>query len=439
MNTKQSGITIRSVVSHSAASCAGLKVGDSVVAVDGRSVDDELDFRFFTAQMETDIEVLRNGKKHTLHMTRDSGTESGVAFGGRPIRRCANNCVFCFIDQMPPGLRKSLYIKDEDYRYSFTNGNYVTLTRTPNADLQRIAELGLSPLYVSVHVTDVALRKRMLGCARAFDVMEQLKFLEKNYIRFHTQIVVCPGINDGAVLEKTLHDLLGLNEGLLSIAVVPVGLTNHRKAPLAPVTADIARDICRTVGELSDTDAVSTGHRRIFLADELFIKAGLPIPLARYYEDYPQIENGVGLVRQLLDEWNRTRRKLVALGVPGTDKQPVHWAWATSHSAYRFIQKIADGLCKLYPYLTLDVFPVTNYFFGEAVTVAGLLTAKDVIAALRSRGICYDNVVLPAVMFNIRGTTLDGYSLPRISRSLRMPVTAPLTLAELAENIHGTE
>jgi len=439
MNTKKIGITIRSVQPCSAASCAGVRAGDVVVAVDSRRVDDELDFRFFTAQMETELRIQRKGKQLTLHMFRDSGAESGIVFGRRPIRCCANRCVFCFIDQMPSGLRKSLYIKDEDYRYSFTNGNYVTLTRTTSDDLQRIAELGLSPLYVSVHVTNPALRRRMLGCARAFDVMGQLRFLEKNHIRFHTQIVVCPGINDGAVLKKTLHDLFGFGEGLLSVAVVPVGLTNHRKTPLAPVTAVIAQKLCRDVGALSDKDAAATGHRRVFLADELFIKAGLPIPPNRYYEDYPQIENGVGLVRQLIDEWGKTRRVLAAAGVSEAHNKPVHWAWASSQSAYQFIQKIADCLCKLYPHLTLDVISVTNYFFGESVTVAGLLTAQDVIAAVKSRGIHYDKVVLPAVMFNIRGTTLDGYSMPRISRRLRMPVSAPSTLAELAEYNNGTE
>ena len=433
MNIQKTGITIRSVQPHSAASGAGLLAGDVVVAVDGRRIDDELDFRFFTAQMETELEIARKGKTLTLTMFRDSGAESGVEFGGRPIRRCANNCVFCFIDQMPPGLRKSLYIKDEDYRYSFTNGNYVTLTRTTPGDLERIAELGLSPLYVSVHVTDPAVRKRMLGCARAFDIMEQLTFLEKNYIRFHTQIVVCPGINDGAVLKKTLEDLLGFGEGLLSIAVVPVGLTDHRRKPLAPVTTAIAQELCSYVGDLSDKDAAATGFRRIFLADELFIKAGLPIPLARYYEEYPQIENGVGLVRQLMDEWKKTRRMLIASKETAVPAKPMHWGWATSHSAYQFIQKIADSFCKLYPQITIDVFPVTNYFFGEAVTVAGLLTAQDVIAAIKNKGVCFDKVILPYVMFNIRETTLDGYSMPRISRRLRMPVSAPSTLAELTE------
>jgi putative radical SAM enzyme (TIGR03279 family) len=309
----------------------------------------------------------------------------------------------------------------------------VTLTRTTHEDLQRIVELGLSPLYVSVHVTDPVLRKKMLGCGRAFDIMEQLTFLENNYIRFHTQIVVCPGINDGAVLKKTIADLLSLGEGLLSIAVVPVGLTSHRKVPLAPVTSEIARDLCRDVGELSEKDAVSAGFRRIFLADELFIKAGLSIPPARYYEEYPQIENGVGLVRQLLDEWKKTRRALVTSGTFAVHDKKRHWAWVTSHSAYAFIQKIADSLCKLQPHLTVDVIPATNYFFGESVTVAGLLTAKDVIKAVKSRGIRYDKVIVPAVMFNIRGSTLDGYSLSRIAGRLCMPVSAPLTLAELAE------
>ena len=294
------GLHIRFVKHGSPAYKAGLRKGDSIVSVNGERVNDGLEFGFFSARSRATIQAIRGNTRIVCIMLRPSGKAAGVLFREKPILRCGNRCIFCFIDQMPPGFRKSLYVKDEDYRHSFTNGNYITLSHTPRSRLLRIARLGLSPLYVSVHASDSGVRRRMLGNPIAFDIMKQLRFLERRAVRFHTQVVVCPGINDGRVLRKTIQDLLTLKAGLLSIAVVPVGLTRHRKTPLVPVNRADALYICREVSRISDRHAAVEGRRRVFCADEFFIKAKLPIPPKKYYEDYPQIENGVGLVRRIL-------------------------------------------------------------------------------------------------------------------------------------------
>jgi putative radical SAM enzyme (TIGR03279 family) len=372
----------------------------------------------------------------SFDVNRAMGAVLGVEFQPAAIRRCANRCIFCFIDQMPPGLRSGLYIKDEDLTHSFINGNYVTLASAREYDLRKIVRTGLSPLFISVHATDLPVRRRMLGNNRAPDIMGQLQVLSENGIRFHTQIVVCPGYNDSGVLNRTLADLLSFGDGLLSIAVVPVGLTRFRKVPLRPVEARSAGDICTLVSRASDRDRERFGIRRIFLADELLLKAGLPIPGTDYYEDYPQIENGVGLVRSLLDSWNTAKRR-----VRGRKRTPrrippeKRYFLATSVSAFPTLKKIAKEVGQHCRGVTVNPITIPNRFFGELVTVAGLMCAGDVIRAVAEakQGAPIDGVLLPAVMFNYAGFTLDGYSAARIEKACGVPVTIIEEVGELLE------
>ncbi len=430
------GIKTISVVRNSIAYNAGLRKGDIVLSVNGEPIGDDLDFRFYSSRFQVQLLILRNKNRLSIFMERTNGKDLGVRFEDRPVRQCCNKCVFCFIDQMPPGLRKSLYIKDEDYRYSFTNGNYLTLSRATRGQLRHIIELGLSPLYVSVHATDTGIRKRMLGNPRAIDIMAQLRFLEKNDVRFHTQIVVCPGINDGRVLVRTIQDLLTLEKGLLSIAVVPVGLTRHRKIPLQPVTRANAMEICRELGKLSDIDFQLIGKRRIFLADEFFIMAEKPIPSNKYYEDYPQIENGVGLIRQLLMEWGTLKKSMKA---PNTKKNidlnrspRKRYLVLTSVSAFKYINRIMREMAIIFSGIRIDVVAAVNTFFGESVTVAGLLTAYDVIKSSKPIAGSYSAIFIPAVMFNARGHTMDGYSKARIEKQVGARIEAVANLQEMA-------
>jgi putative radical SAM enzyme (TIGR03279 family) len=424
------GIKIRTLPKKSVFSRAGLRPGDSILAVNSERVIDELDFRFLAAASRLRIDFSRKGKKRSAMIERETGAFLDLEFFQKPIRRCANRCVFCFIDQMPPGLRRSLYIKDEDLSHSFLNGNYVTLTNANKAVLERIVSIGLSPLFVSVHATDPAVRAKMLGVRRALPIIDQLRFLSQHGVAFHTQIVVCPGYNDKKVLTRTIHDLLSLGSSLLSVAVVPVGLTRFRSIPLKPVDGAIAEAICTDVSRISDRDQKRSGKRRVFLADEFFLNAGLRIPKTSYYEDYPQIENGVGLVRRLAEAW-RSAKKTTA----GTKRRASgnrRYLLLTSVSALPVLRKIAHDAGRRRDCF-VHVEPVINHFFGENVTVAGLLTARDSLNVIRHavQQYRFSAVLLPAVMFNYAGHTLDGYSPQRLSKETGIAIKPIRDIGEL--------
>jgi putative radical SAM enzyme (TIGR03279 family) len=430
------GLRVKSVAKGLPAWKSGIRKGDTVVSVNGMPVSDEIDFRYSTAQPVSQILIRRRGVVFEKRLKRPHTIMLGIGFHEPSVHRCSNHCVFCFIDQMPKGLRKSLYVKDEDIKHSFVNGNYVTLTALTQADLERICGLGLSPLYVSVHATDIRVRRRMLGSRHIPDVMEQLRFLEKNGVFFHTQIVVCPGFNNGEVLARTMADLLSLKKGLLSIAVVPVGLTRYTRPQLRPVDRGEARRICSRVAMLGEKDRLRNRRRRVFPADELFILAGLPFPGRRYYEAFPQIENGVGLVRQFLDEW-KSARPGIAAAVLASRKRRLHRGrtslMVTSESAFPFVSRIAADLSKMAPGSEVRVCAARNEFFGGKVTVAGLLTAQDIVRAVKKTKVRWHTVAVPGVVFNFRGHTLDGYSPGRLGKRLGSSVMVVESLKQCAE------
>jgi putative radical SAM enzyme (TIGR03279 family) len=432
---KNAGVTIRSISRDSSFFKGGLRKGDRILRINGEQLYSELDFHYFVADDYLFIEIERKNKLFTLEINRYQGDFTGITLVEQPIHRCTNRCIFCFIDQMPPGLRKSLYIKDEDIRLSVINGNYVTLSNFSRQDLKNIVRIGLSPLYISVHTTDATLRERMLQNCKAAPIMEQLIFLASNKIQLHTQIVVCPSHNDGLALKKTIADLLTLNDSLQSVAIVPVGLTRYRKQLLQPVDRKNAAKICRMVSRVSDRQAQKNGARKIFLADEFYIKAKLPIPELNYYEDFPQIENGVGLVRQLIDSWQKVKPHLLRQKKPPRGiKKKKRLLVVTSVSAYPFIQEIVDELEQVNSFVSIEVVAVTNSFFGESVTVAGLLTATDIVSQVRrkARAASFEKVVLPSVILNYAGYTLDGFSPQRIQKAIGISVHVVDSVEELA-------
>jgi putative radical SAM enzyme (TIGR03279 family) len=417
---------------------SGLRKNDIIIAVNGESVKDELDFTFYTACENIEIQVRRKSKVNDFVINRKSGEFLGVEFARTPIRHCRNKCIFCFIDQLPAGMRKRLYVKDEDYRHSFLNGNYITLTSLSVNEMNRIIKLGLSPLYVSVHATVPAIRRRMLNNPNAGRIMEQLKELQDNGIAFHTQIVVCPGINDGPVLEKSIHDLLTFKESLLSIAVVPVGLTKHRKTIIRPVSRRMALQVCNTVVAMGEKDKEMTGYRRLFIADEFLLMGGITIPSHTYYEDYPQIENGVGLIRLLLQEWVSVKEKLQRKRcntTSGKAKRNRRYLLLTSVSAKPFLEMIANELVQFFKNINIIVEPVINRFFGESVTVAGLITARDILSSIKKNDRKIDEVIFPKVILNYNGYTLDGFSVGRIIKNTGVHVEAVENLSHLVEHI----
>jgi putative radical SAM enzyme (TIGR03279 family) len=427
-----SGLKIRTLPRSSVFFKAGLRQGDVISGVNCENVKDELDFRFLAATSPLQIDGYRKNRKRSVLVERKSGTFLDIEFHQKPVKRCANRCVFCFIDQMPPGLRRSLYIKDEDLSHSFLNGNYVTLTNATRAVLERIVSIGLSPLFVSVHTTDPVIRNRLLGISRAPAILDQLRFLSRHGIMFHTQIVVCPGYNDGAILTRTIKDLLSLGPQLLSVAVVPVGLTRFRSVPLMPVDDENARAICAAVSVISDRDFARSGKRRVFCADEFFLRAGLPIPPASWYEEYPQIENGVGLLRQLDEAWQLAKKRVRGAHTPHRSLPQKRFLLLTSQSAYPALANIAAQACRLRA-IDMRVEPVINHFFGSTVTVAGLLTARDVVRTVKNIGNRprFAGVLVPAVMFNYAGFTLDGYSPQRLSKAAGIAIKPIRDIEEL--------
>ncbi len=437
-----SGITITRISKTSPAYAAGLQKNDVIIAVNEEPVEDELDFSFYAACETFEIEFQRKNIINKYTVYRKPGEFLGVEFAPVKIRRCKNKCIFCFIDQLPPGMRKRLYIKDEDYRHSFLDGNYVTLSSLTKGEMDKVVRLGLSPLYISVHATVPEVRRKMLNNPNAGRIMEQLKKLQDNGILFHTQIVVCPDFNDGPVLEKTIKDLLIFQTSLLSIAVVPVGLTKHRKKMLKPISRRGALRICNTVMKLSEQDMESAGFRRIFIADEFLLKAGINIPSNTYYEDYPQIENGVGLVRLLLEEWKSVKKKLSrkknkrnSMAKDVQIKRKKHYILLTSVSALPFLEMIIGELTQFIDHAAISVKPVKNRFFGESVTVAGLITAKDIINTVKNRSRKAVTVIIPEVILNYNNYTLDGFSIDRISKKVMAKVVAVKNLPHLVEYI----
>ncbi|MHB1357943.1 MAG: DUF512 domain-containing protein, partial [Anaerolineae bacterium] len=314
--TRNHGGLISLVAPESLGALAGLQPGDRLLAINDQILRDVIDYRFYSAEEQLQLLMERDGKQFIVDIERDYGAELGLEFTDLVfdgMRLCRNHCPFCFVDQMPTGLRPSLYLHDDDYRYSFLLGNFVTLTNLTEDDWQRIGEQGLSPLYVSIHATDQAVRRRVLGSPRAPDIIAQLNRLNELGIVVHGQIVISPGVNDGPILRQTIEQVVGLWPAVETLAIVPVGLTQCQQREIRRVTASEANAILDLADEYRLLLQQKCGCTWLYPADELYLLAGRTIPPASFYDDEAQWQNGVGLVRGLLDDWQRTRRKLYAL------------------------------------------------------------------------------------------------------------------------------
>ncbi|MDP2984432.1 MAG: DUF512 domain-containing protein [Candidatus Latescibacter sp.] len=401
----------------------GLRPGDELLAINGQPVRDDIDLMFYGAEDMVYLTVRREG--HVFEAACEGYEDLGIEPEPMQIMNCGNHCLFCFVDQNPPGMRKALYFKDEDYRLSFLHGAYVTLTTLRETDIARIIEQRLSPLYVSVHATEPDVRRKILGIKRDDRLMEKIDRLLEGGIHIHCQIVVCPGINDGVVLGKSIRDLESRYPGILSLAVVTVGLTDHREGliPLRAVDARHARETIELVDSLRE-EKKGRGSTRIYTdnsysdecgfvycADEWYCRAGMDIPEAGYYDDFPQIENGVGMIRDFLDASKRLETAAGKLKYTG--KVTI----VTGVSMEPYIELFAERLRNLTDGLDVRVKAVANRFYGESVTVSGLLTGRDIINALRD--IEPDEMVLlPPNCLNTEGLFLDDLSPEDMSREL---------------------
>jgi putative radical SAM enzyme (TIGR03279 family) len=431
---------------------AGIAPGDTLLRINGRKVRDAIDYQFLTADEELlQLELAKGSDPQhvrVLAVRVSPGELPGLAFAEptfTPIRECNNHCPFCFIDQLPGSMRNSLYIRDDDYRYSFLYGNFVTLTNLNERDWERLAEQRLSPLYVSVHATDLHMRRLLLGNDRAPDILPQLRRLFSLGIQVHTQVVTCPGMNDGKYLAQTVGDLAAFFPNVLSIGVVPVGLTrtpgeilsgpgascsrilpSAADLPLRTFEPDEARAVVRQVRDWQRSFRRQHGAGVVYASDEFYLLSGEPVPLAASYDGYPQYENGIGMVRDLIDDWKRLRRRLARQPSPrpaGTFTlvcaemiapalAPLVCAWSSATSC------------------AAELAVLQNAFFGPRVRVSGLLTGGDIIAnAARYQG---DTVILPAAMLDKTGTRmLDGLTPPEIERALGKPVAFAGYLSEV--------
>lgn len=415
---KQQGLAVFQVEPESIAGELGLEPGDRVMAVNGEPVWDLIDFRFFETEENLSIDVKKgDGEVWVLDVEKDYDQGLGLDFGdagfGRTAR-CSNKCLFCFVEQMPPGMRKTLYVKDDDYRLSFWSGNFITLTNLHEDELRRIARQRLSPLYISVHTTNPKLRERMLGNRRAGLIMEQLQYLAAAGIEMHTQVVLCPGLNDGKELERTVTDLAGLWPAVSSMAVVPVGLTRFRQDcyPLRAFTRDEARRLVHWVGLKQEEFLSDLEYPFVFASDEFYLLSGEPVPPLKRYADFPQTENGVGLTRLFMDEWEEVKD-----GLP-QELSPLKITLATGLLGEKVLQPVSARLNEING-LKVSIKAVQNHFFGEQVTVAGLLTGGDLIDQF-APGEIGDLLVLPAVMLKKDDAVfLDDLSLEDLAVRLK--------------------
>ena len=413
---------ITSIDPHSPAEQAGLAVGEKLLQINGHPIVDVLDYRFYGYDPETVLTLEKDSRSRTVTIRKEEGRDLGLNFNTYlmdEMHRCANHCLFCFVDQMPPNMRPSLYIKDDDERLSFLLGNYTTLTNLSEREAQRIIDLHISPINVSVHATDPRLHCTLLGNKDAERSLDYIRRFCEAGIVMNGQIVICPGWNDGDALRQTLRDLTEWQ--FSSCSLVPVGITKYRQglSPLKPVDSACAWDILAIAEEFGQENLRRFGTRRFFCADELFIRAGVPLPPDEYYEGYRQLENGVGMLRSLEQSFASLLRleedelKTAA---------PSPFTIATGRAAAPYLQALMDLAHVYIPRLDARVAAIENDFFGRTIDVAGLVTGQDISAQLRGK-VEGRRVLLPINMLRHGETVfLDDYTVDRLAQELGSPV-----------------
>jgi putative radical SAM enzyme (TIGR03279 family) len=412
------GLLITEVLPESIAEEMQMEPGDRLLAINGHRVRDIIDYNFHAADEDVTVDLEKpDGEVWEIEIEKDEGESLGLIFAPPEPARCGNRCVFCFVHQLPKGLRAPLYVKDEDYRLSFLYGNYVTLANIDDGDLVRIKEQRLSPLYVSVHATEPALREQLLGKRGIRPILDVMQELAEARILMHTQVVLCPGLNDGHHLEQTIDDLAALRPWVASVAVVPVGITTHRRRlrRLEPVTELYAADFIAEWGARSRQLAEGFHAPFLYLADEFYIKAGLPFPPLEEYGDLPQLENGVGMIPLFLAE----AEDVLAEAEPLTERSVT---LVTGVSPFSFLAGFLERLSAATG-VTLQLQPVENLLFGDMVTVTGLVCGSDIVASLRDKALG-ELVLVPDVMLKEgEGMFLDDMTVGELEAKLGRKVT----------------
>jgi len=404
---------IRAVDSEGIGFAIGLKPGDDVVSINDAPVRDVIDYQYMIYEPFIHLCVERNGNVLIFDFNKPEDVDLGIDFEEIPYRRCGCKCLFCFIDQNPKGMRKAIYFKDEDYRLSFLQGCYVTLSTIRQADLNRIITQRLSPLYISVHSLNPDVRRHLFGIQRDDRLIENISLLVKNHIELNTQIVLCPGINDGAILDETVKGLELLYPGVRSIAIVPVGLTKHRQGlpKIKPVTKEYAVKLILAVHRTQREYLKRFRERFVYLSDEWYLKAGRRLPGVDYYGDFFQLENGVGLTRQFIEEVRRQKKVfLKPLYVPR------RLNILTGLLAQPILEQYLVPILRQAGNLSVTVTGISNELYGDSVDVSGLLSGSDFIRAIQEDAGDYDVYLLPPNCMNFDGVTLDDETIESMKK-----------------------
>lgn len=428
---------ITNVLPDSIAAEIGFEAGDRLVAINGQPPRDLIDYQFLCADEVLELEVLdAKGKTHHVEIEKDYDEDLGLEFESAlfdGLIQCNNRCPFCFIDQQPPGKRDSLYLKDDDYRLSFLYGSYLTLTNLTQREWDRIAQMRLSPLYVSVHATEPDVRSRLLKNPRAGEILDRLQWFQEHRLQIHAQVVVCPGINDGEHLERTLLDLAQFHQdeipAVISAAVVPVGLTRFRPAEdeLVPVTPEKAREVIAQVQALQDKFRQQFGTTFAWLADEWFLIGNQPLPPESHYEDYPQIGNGVGSIRQFLQEFRSAAKHLPAQVSPARK-----FVWVVGNAVEHAFQPVVQRLNQVKG-LDVSMAALRSDYWGQQITVTGLLTGQDLLQGLNDRDLG-DGLLLPTLMLKHgEDTFLDDMTVDELARQLDTKIWRIHSIDELLQ------
>lgn len=410
---------VDSVLENSIAEELEIEKGDEILSIDGCKMQDMIDYNFYMKSELLTIEIKKkNGEIEEIEIEKDYDDDLGIVFESAVFDRvkpCLNHCIFCFVDQQPKGLRDTLYVKDDDYRLSYLQGTYITLTNLKEEDKDRIKRMHLGPFYVSVHTTNPELRVKMLRNPNADKALENLQWFRKNKIPFHAQIVLCPGINDGAELDRTLSDLSKLKNTVLSVAIVPVGLTQFRPdGELRRVDAKCAEE----------TIKIASKYKRVCCSDEFFLLADQPIPPAKYYGNFCQLDDGVGSLRITLDDFNK-------LKLPKSVSKPYKMIFACSYAAKNMLNEVSEKLSKI-KNLEVKTCPVKSNYWGQDITVAGLITTDDLIRTVKD--VDCDIVVIPSIM--LRPYTedfLDGKTLSYVKEQTGKEFFVPQNIYSLKE------
>ena len=410
----------------------GITAGDKIISINDDSATDIIDFSFACAEEDIDLLVEhKDGTREMFSFSKDYDDELGIEFESAVfdgIRRCANHCVFCFVDQVPAKMRDSLYIKDDDYRLSFLYGNFITMTNILPKDIERIKTFHLSPLFISVHTTNMELREKILGTKLASNLLRQLKLLDNSGIEYHAQVVLCPELNDGIELDRTISDMIDHVPNLKSLAVVPVGLTKYREGcyPLKQFDRVSAKEVICQVKKWQEKIHKKFNKNYIYLADEFYFLAEEPIPDTEAYDDFPQLDNGIGLARNFADDWmlylNNCNKAVY--------DAPTHIDVICGTSIAPFFNTLLKQLN--IKNLSVNIIPVKNIFFGESVNVSGLLTGQDIRDALLKSERKSDGVIIPRCAIRDGDNVfLDDMTIDELSSSIRMPIRTALSGSDL--------